>query len=398
MDSLNTRPLGVETDLMWGHHNTLVTMWMNQFGTIPSFYEKTINITKPSIERFDQICQSVRTELDSLDFEESDIYYERSSHTEQDADEEAYMGTGEDFDEEDNAPMPLRTHIFTVYTRSNKHPRIVDYVVIGYSGTRLTIIHDCSDDFTVYKYMEGVQRAFASNEDPVDNAKSITMIETYEDGFGLTKLPIREVSDFSYDELYNDDFKPIGEHIERFIDEKAPGIVILHGKQGTGKTTFIRHLIYNHNKRFVYMPIEVANQMSSPSFITFIKDNLKDAIIVLEDCENLIRDRRKSLSPDSSIINILNMSDGLLGDSLKMKFICTFNSPFEDIDVALTRKGRMVERYEFKELSKEKTAALIEKHVDVALNYTGSGMTLSDIFNMKTDNHADDINRKRIGF
>lgn len=146
------------------------------------------------------------------------------------------------------------------------------------------------------------------------------------------------------------------------------------------------------------MPVEVANRLSSPSFISFIKDNLKDTIIVLEDCENLIRDRKRSLSPDSSIINILNMSDGLLGDSLKIKFICTFNSPFDDIDTALTRKGRMVERYEFKELSKEKTAELIKKRVDSCVNYTGNGMTLSDIFNMKAENHADDNNKKRIGF
>ena len=397
MEQINTRPLGLDTDFMWGHNNTLVTMWMNQFGTIPSFYEKTINIEKPSIERFNKICESVRNELVGLEFEESDIRYEHSSYDEQAIDDGTYMSTDDEFVNENDAPILLRTHIFTVYTRSAKHPRIVDYVVIGYSGTRLTIIHDCTDYFST-GYKDRIKDAFISNEDKVTRSPSITMIQADDVGFSLIKLPIREPNDFSYEELYNDDFKPIGENIERFIEDKSSGIVILHGKHGTGKTTFIRHLIYNHNKRFVYMPVEVANRLSSPSFISFIKDNLKDTIIVLEDCENLIRDRKRSLSPDSSIINILNMSDGLLGDSLKIKFICTFNSPFDDIDTALTRKGRMVERYEFKELSKEKTAALIKKRVDSCVNYTGNGMTLSDIFNMKAENHADDNNKKRIGF
>lgn len=91
MEHINTRPLGVDTDFMWGHNNTLVTMWMNQFGTIPSFYEKTINIEKPSIERFNKICESVRNELVGLEFEESDISYEHSSYDEQAIDDGTYI-------------------------------------------------------------------------------------------------------------------------------------------------------------------------------------------------------------------------------------------------------------------------------------------------------------------
>jgi ATP-dependent 26S proteasome regulatory subunit len=85
------------------------------------------------------------------------------------------------------------------------------------------------------------------------------------------------------------------------------------------------------------------------------------------------------------LINILNMSDGLLGDVLNLKFICTFNAPLKDIDKALLRKGRLVARYEFKDLSTEKANAIIkEQKLNIPLQT--KPITLAELFNYQKQN------------
>ena len=64
--------------------------------------------------------------------------------------------------------------------------------------------------------------------------------------------------------------------------------------------------------------------------------------------------RNGSNRMNAGLVNILNISDGLLSDELCIKFICTFNAPLKDIDEALLRKGRLAARYEFKDLTTDK--------------------------------------------
>jgi SpoVK/Ycf46/Vps4 family AAA+-type ATPase len=100
-------------------------------------------------------------------------------------------------------------------------------------------------------------------------------------------------------------------------------------------------------------------------------------VIVIEDAENIIRDRRTSSG--SSVSNLLNISDGLLADFLNVQLICTFNSPLTMVDSALMRKGRLIAKYEFGKLCVEKAQALS--------NYFGNDtvitkpMTIAEIAN-----------------
>ena len=55
---------------------------------------------------------------------------------------------------------------------------------------------------------------------------------------------------------------------------------------------------------------------------------------------------------------LLNITDGLLSDWLNIQLICSFNSDISKIDSALMRKGRLIAKYEFKELEVEKANAL----------------------------------------
>jgi ATP-dependent 26S proteasome regulatory subunit len=93
----------------------------------------------------------------------------------------------------------------------------------------------------------------------------------------------------------------------------------------------------------------------NPDFISLLIDN-PNAVLVIEDAENIIMDRK--LSPGSSVSNLLNISDGLLADFLNVQIICTFNNSLTLIDQALMRKGRLIAKYEFGKLSVEKSRRL----------------------------------------
>ena len=94
----------------------------------------------------------------------------------------------------------------------------------------------------------------------------------------------------------------------------------------------------------------------------------------------------------------MNITDGLLGDSLDLKFICTFNSPLSTIDSALLRKGRLKVIYEFKELEKSRVkeiADMIGKK-----DIPNKDMAICDIYNWEPGK-MEEIktgSRKSIGF
>ena len=93
----------------------------------------------------------------------------------------------------------------------------------------------------------------------------------------------------------------------------------------------------------------------NPDFMDLLIDN-PNSILIIEDAENIIMDRR--ISNDSSVSNLLNISDGLLADFLSVQLVCTFNHPVSMVDSALMRKGRLIAKYEFGKLGVAKAQKL----------------------------------------
>lgn len=230
---------------------------------------------------------------------------------------------------------------------------------------------------------------------PPEQRKQISLILAKPGGgYTLMDSGIKQVK-VSIEKHYNDDFKKADKTIKDFIDEEdTSGLVILNGVKGTGKTTYIRHLINNSGRRFVYLTKEMASALTDPSFIAFLTE-IKGCVLVIEDCENLVAARSQG-NQSTGISNILNMCDGLLSDIFNIKIIATFNEDIRKVDDALLRKGRLVYRYEFKELSVEKTNALF-KMLKIDHN-SDKEMTLADIFNYEKDNGSETKEKKKIGF
>lgn len=211
-------------------------------------------------------------------------------------------------------------------------------------------------------------------------------------GYYLEKANVKCPQDFDVSKLYNDSFIKEDEKIQKFIEENGKsGLVILHGAFGTGKSSYIKHLINKHpDKKFVFVPSMSIRNLGSEAFGSFLT-TLNEHIIILEDCENAIRDR-KGMGDASAVSLLLNMTDGILGDDLNMKFICTFNDDMKTIDSALLRKGRCISKYEFTELSKEKAQALLKERGIEAL--VDKPLTLADVFHYEDDDYQ--IKKKSI--
>jgi hypothetical protein len=251
-------------------------------------------------------------------------------------------------------------------------------LILYYDTIYLNILHNGSES-DLNGILEAIQPHIQKKEEK--DPDRFYMIVHNGNDFHLSPFKIRQ-TDIDVKKYYNDDFEHVHQEILSFVNmDNQCGLVILHGKQGTGKTSYIRHLIHSTKKNVIYMNGELASQISQPSFIAFMaKQN--DSIVVMEDCEELLMARASGRSVNAGLINILNMSDGLLGDALSLKFICTFNAPLRDIDKALLRKGRLVARYEFMELAPTKANVLIEEK-KLPIPEISKPLTLAELFNYK---------------
>jgi DNA replication protein DnaC len=213
-------------------------------------------------------------------------------------------------------------------------------------------------------------------------------------GYELSKYNVKKQA-VNLEENYNNDFLEINNVITNFLkDDSKNGLVLLHGKFGTGKTTYLRHIMSFVNKRFIFLPLTLMETLNTPNFLPFIS-KFKDSILILEDCEDLLVPRTQKSGNNNSLVNLLNLGDGLLSDALSLKIICTFNADLKQIDQAILRKGRLIAQYEFKELDAEKAKLLSEK-----LGHSmeiGKPMTLAELYNQKAKDFSQN-NSKKIGF
>lgn len=210
-------------------------------------------------------------------------------------------------------------------------------------------------------------------------------------GFKIKDFKIESNFNVDFKENFNDDL-PVDE-FDSFINKPSCGLSLLHGIPGTGKTTYIKNLIYEYGdkKNFYILDSSLLGHITEASFLSFLMEKA-NSVFILEDCEKLLLDRTST--NNQWIGTLLNLTDGMLGESLKIKFICTFNCDLASIDKALLRPGRLDILYEFKPLERTKSIALCDKLCKTYKN----NMTLAEIYKSKSSESKLDKETKRIGF
>lgn len=246
---------------------------------------------------------------------------------------------------------------------------------------------------TAYERANNMVLAFSKHKAPEKEADfEINIITQSTYGLDLKSLAIKP-TELDIDLYYNSDFKAVDAVIkERLSKENEKGIVLLHGLPGTGKTTYLRHLIGGLKKKILFVSPGVAGNLMNPEFMDLLLDN-PNAVLIIEDAENIIMDRRYSSM--SSVSNLLNISDGLLSDCLNVQIICTFNSAVNMVDEALMRKGRLIARYEFGKLDTGK-AQMLSNHLGFD-QLISKPMTLAEITN-PDENFHEVVHTSVIGF
>lgn len=197
---------------------------------------------------------------------------------------------------------------------------------------------------------------------------------------------------------YGSGFKKRHEELLKDLkSNNSTGLYLFHGTAGTGKSTYIRWLTSLLNKPVLYLPSNLSSALADPSFVEFVIEN-KNSIFLIEDAESVLSKREDSYN-SAATSNILNLTDGILGEAVKIQVICTFNTDYENLDDALKRKGRLKFRHHFDKLSIEDSQVIVNS---LGKSHTVTEeMTLSDIYNLeKADEGFNDKSSKqtKIGF
>ncbi|WP_194851168.1 AAA family ATPase [Nonlabens antarcticus] len=246
---------------------------------------------------------------------------------------------------------------------------------------------------TQYKYVSRIHKLLLTCMKPKEMDKPfINIMNTGRNGLELTRLEIKR-TDLEIETHYNDDFLQADRTIKKRLNKDMDkGIILLHGEPGTGKTTYIKHLIAQVNKDVIFMPPNIAADLTSPALMTLLLDK-PNSILVIEDAENIVTSRdHQGNSPVSAI---LNLSDGILSDCLNIQIICSFNTDLKNVDKALLRRGRLIAKYEFGKLDVEKSNSLSRK-LGFDRLFT-EPQILTDIFNQEEQTFQK-LERRAIGF
>lgn len=235
-----------------------------------------------------------------------------------------------------------------------------------------------------------VERFLTKYDQDDNNIKCYVIVK--ETDLYMDDFDIKLNGDLDFD-LYNEGFEEIHKTIVKSIVDDENGLYLLYGKPGTGKSTYIRHLIKecgNEKRKFVYVPSKLFEDFTDPGILPFLLRN-KGCIFIIEDCENLVT-LDGGIRSDG-ITDLLNMTDGLLADALDIKIICTFNTDYHKIDDALLRPGRCRCKYEFDLLEKDRANNVAQK---LGLKSVNRDISLAELFNPEIE--FVDEKKKKIGF
>jgi hypothetical protein len=162
-------------------------------------------------------------------------------------------------------------------------------------------------------------------------------------------------------------------------------LIILDGPPGTGKTFMVRAFMSAvPESKFVVVPPHLVSKLADPNLIlTFIREinagTGAPLVLILEDADQCLS-KRKAQNIES-ISSILNLSDGIIGSLLDLRILATTNTPAQEFDEALLRKGRMSSHIKIGYLSRDEATGVWENLVGPRRKFElNDDIVLADVY------------------
>ena len=143
--------------------------------------------------------------------------------------------------------------------------------------------------------------------------------------------------------------------LDSFYDgfmSSSSALLLLMGPPGTGKTSFIRELLFRKNLKALvsYDPTVLSKDFVFSEFMTSSSD-----VFIIEDADDMIRSRKD----DNPLMHrFLSVGDGLVTQPNKKIILSTNLDNIRNVDQALVRRGRCFDVIHFRELRYDESVTL----------------------------------------
>jgi SpoVK/Ycf46/Vps4 family AAA+-type ATPase len=181
----------------------------------------------------------------------------------------------------------------------------------------------------------------------------------------------------SVEENYGDATREAMEDLLAINDCPEERMILWHGPSGTGKTHALRALAREWspwcNVAFITDPEEFIGGAStySPTYLFDVANfasghSAKEAerrstLIVLEDAGELMAGEARQAA-GQGLSRLLNLTDGLLGQGLRIMVLITTNEPLASLHPAVFRPGRCLSEIEFGNLDTDAANSWLGAH------------------------------------
>lgn len=147
---------------------------------------------------------------------------------------------------------------------------------------------------------------------------------------------------------------------EIITPEPSGRLLLLDGQPGTGKTRAVRAMIASMKDkvRVVIVPAHLMADLAGPDLIGVLIGAGQPTVLVIEDADYALLDREERSAGDKhgatgALASILNLSDGIIGAQIDLRVIATTNARLAQLDAAVLRPGRLLNRIAFGPLNHE---------------------------------------------